>query len=244
MLTTRCRQPEVMDDPLLEMSEHTAALMGLQRIHALSGTLGRMWRPIKKLIDTQQLRQLRVLDVGCGDSLLLRQLYHRAAKRGCSLHVIGCDFSERALELSELACQRERVPIELHHIDVTKQPLPTTADVVINSLFLHHFEVGDVLRILELMSAAGNRLVLIEDLLRSRLGFVLCWGGVRLLTRSRVVHIDGPLSVRAAFTLPEIRDLLYRAGWTDAYAAACWPQRFLIHYQPQSAGVHRAPSIL
>ncbi|MEO8271245.1 MAG: hypothetical protein ABI557_16100, partial [Aureliella sp.] len=87
------------------------------------------------------------------------------------------------------------------------------------------------------MSSAARRLVLIEDLLRSRLGFVLCWAGVRLLTRSKVVHIDGPLSVRAAFTLREIKGLLNEAGWSDAQLSQRWPERFLIQYRPEQSAV-------
>ena len=194
-----------------------------------------MWRPIQKLIADERLSQLSIMDVGCGDSLLLRQLYHRALRQGCELHLIGCDFSARALELSSLACQSEHVPIELHQVDVTTQPLPTTADVVINSLFLHHFEPTDVVRILASMSAASQRLVIIEDLLRSRLGYALCWLGVRLLTRSKVVHIDGPLSVRAAFTLDEIGELLSQAAWSGARVVQRWPERFVIQYQSSQA---------
>ncbi len=194
-----------MDDPALDAHEHLAALHGLQRIHALSGTLGRLWRPLQQLIQANRLSQLSVMDVGCGDSLLLRQLYRKAQNHGCSLHLIGCDFSSRALELSRLACRREQLPIELYQVDVTQQTLPIAADVVINSLFLHHFDCSDVVRILDLMSNAARRLVLIEDLMRSRLGYALCWAGVRLLTRSKVVHVDGPLSVQAAFTVKQMR---------------------------------------
>ncbi|MCA9159847.1 MAG: methyltransferase domain-containing protein [Planctomycetales bacterium] len=221
-----------MDDPDLDANEHIAALGGLRRIHALSGTLGRFWRPLQQLIQPDQLRHLSVMDVGCGDSLLLRQLYRKSQQHDCTLHLIGCDFSARALELSRQACQREEVPIDLHQVDVTRQALPATADVVINSLFLHHFDSSDVVHILASMATAARRLVLIEDLLRSRLGYVLCWAGVRLLTRSRVVHFDGPLSVRAAFTMQEINGLLNQAHWTGAQLVRRWPERFLILYRP------------
>ena len=222
-----------MDDPALDADEHIAALRGLQRIHALSGTLGRLWQPLRQLIQADGLSHLSVMDVGCGDGVLLRQLFRKAQKHGCALHLIGCDFSPRALELCRQACQREQIPIELHQVDVTQQALPTTADVVINSLFLHHFNSADVVRILAAMSSAARRMVLIEDLLRSRLGYVLCWAGVRLLTRSTVVHIDGPLSVRAAFTIQEIKGLLDQAHWSGAQLSQRWPERFFIQYRPQ-----------
>ena len=45
---------------------------------------------------------------------------------------------------------------------------------------------------------------------------IVSWCGLRILTRSRICHIDGPLSVRAAFTLQEMQELATRAELTGA----------------------------
>lgn len=49
-----------------------------------------------------------------------------------------------------------------------------------------------------------------------------------VLSRSKVVHFDGPQSVRAAFTLPEIRSLATRAGLQDIELRTSWPCRFVL----------------
>ena len=54
--------------------------------------------------------------------------------------------------------------------------------------------------------------------------------GSRLLTRSPIVHVDGPLSVRAAFTVAEARQLAERAGLSGATIRRHWPQRFLLSW--------------
>lgn len=235
MLSQRQLQPEIMDDPSLDSQAHAAALRGLQRVHRLSGTVGRLWRPIERLITSQRLEQLTVMDVGCGDGWILRQLWQRAARRGCRLQLVGCDFSSRALELCGQACERSAIPISLHTVDVTQQPLPGPADVVINSFFLHHFTEAEVLSILRQMAASTRRLLVIEDLLRSRLGYALCWVGVHALTRCRVVHVDGLLSVRAAFSAAEIANLLQQSNLASARVDKRWPERILITWQPASS---------
>jgi len=68
-------------------------------------------------------------------------------------------------------------------------------------------------------------------LVRTRFGYALAWAGGRLLTRSPIVHTDGPLSVRAAFTLDEFGTLAERAGLRGATFRRHWPQRFLFAWR-------------
>jgi hypothetical protein len=88
----------------------------------------------------------------------------------------------------------------------------------------------DAERLLRNMAAAARRAVLVDDLLRSRTGYLLAWLGSRLFTTSPIVHTDGPLSVRAAFSVDEARALAERAGLTGAQFHRHWPQRFLLSW--------------
>lgn len=236
-LANRCVQPEIMDDPNLSEAEHLAALQGLARVHRLTGTAGRLWRPIERLFHEQNARQLSIMDVGCGDGLLLRKLARRATAKGLSLRLIGCDFSPRALDLCQREAAAENLAIELHQVDVTSASLPHAADVIINSLFLHHFSEPQVIAILQQFRAQARGLVVVEDLLRSRLGYGLCWLGVHLLTRSRVVHVDGLLSVRAAFSMSEMQPILQQAGMSSAKIYKHWPERFMFEWSPAAGGI-------
>ena len=220
-----------MDDPALDAGEHAAALRGLRRVHAISGTSGRMWRPIQRLLTTCRLSELSVMDVGCGDGSMLRQLWQLARRSGCKLHLHGCDFSQRALDMCTAACEQAGIPVSLYHVDVLRQPLPGPVDVVINSLFLHHFDNDQIVPLLRQMATRTRRLLLVEDLLRGRLSYTLVWLGVRLLTRCRVVHVDGPLSVKAAFTQQEMRRLLNQAELKTASLGKHWPERMFITWE-------------
>lgn len=242
MAFPRLVQPEIMDDPQLDARQHAAALRGLRRIHTWTGTVGRLWRPIEQLIVAQGLRELSVLDVGCGDGWILRQLHRRAARRGCQLRLIGCDFSPRAVEWCRRAGDSLGPPIEVHQVDVTRSGLPEVADVVISCFFLHHFRDPQVISIVANMAAAAGRLVVIEDLVRSRWGYALCCLGVQLFSRCRVVHEDGPLSVRAAFSPAELRALLAAAGLPTANVRRCWPERLVVSCAVAGPALGRVPA--
>ncbi len=236
-LELRQLEPEIMDDPSLGEVEHTRALSALARVHWLTGTTNRLWAKLLPLLKQQSRQEpLRVMDVGCGDGFVLRQLTMRARSAGYHLLPIGCDFSERALAMAVKGAEGDNLSLELHCVDVTRQVLPVVADVVFCSLFLHHFREQEVVEILKKFSTAARHLILVEDLLRSPLGYYVCWIGVHLLTRSRVVHVDGLLSVRAAFTMAEMGNILKQAGVRNGKLHKHWPERLFIEWKPDIQG--------
>jgi hypothetical protein len=112
-------------------------------------------------------------------------------------------------------------------------------DVAVTSLFVHHLDDDAAAATLRGLAAAAAIGGVVTDLLRSRRGLVLAHLATRLLTRSRVAQVDGPLSVRAARTLPEYRELMERAGLPAARVVATWPERVLITWQRPVDGAGR-----
>jgi 2-polyprenyl-3-methyl-5-hydroxy-6-metoxy-1,4-benzoquinol methylase len=109
---------------------------------------------------------------------------------------------------------------------------PLTADVVTNSLFLHHVhQPEDVIGLLRNLCQMAKHMVVISDLRRSRFGLVAAWTACRALTRSHIVHHDGPASVRAAWTLNELQDFAAQAGMTGARIHRCPPWRMLLVWE-------------
>ena len=73
--------------------------------------------------------------------------------------------------------------------------------------------------------------VRLEDLLRGTTGYVLARWGLRLLSDSEVAHVDGPRSVRAAFSLPEVRAIAAEAGLLRVVVRRSWPERFVLRWR-------------
>jgi hypothetical protein len=98
------------------------------------------------------------------------------------------------------------------------------------TLFLHHLSHDEGLHLLQKMRNAARRAVLIDDLRRTRRGYALAWLGCHLLTRSPIVRVDGPMSVQAAYTVAEARQLASEASFVGAAITTHWPQRFLLQW--------------
>ena len=115
-------------------------------------------------------------------------------------------------------------------MDALSDPIPEGYDVLTCSLFLHHLDEDEAVLLLGRMAAAANRLILVDDLARSRSGSWLAWLVCRALSRSRVVQYDGPASAAAAFTPAEALALASQAGLEGATIRRHWPSRFLLSW--------------
>ena len=228
---TRRVEPELMDDPNLDPKLLAQALAGLRRINALSMTARVLWRPIYGLA-RELSRPIRVLDLatGGGDSVL--GLSRLAERRRVAVEVDGCDVNLESVAYASRRARDEGVSARFFELDVASSPIPPGYDVIVSSLFMHHLDDRAAEDVLRAIRAAGPRLVIVSDLVRSAAGFLVAQGACRILTRSHVVHYDGPRSVAAAFTMPEFAALADRAGLGGHRIVWSWPFRFLFTWKP------------
>lgn len=223
-----------MDDPSLPKDQHDQALRGLTTIHRFSGLVNRFWhrlRPVLELSQSNAARCIKVADVGCGDGYLLRQLSRKATAAGFPhIQWIGYDFSAAACDLAKEKSADQNADLRFEQIDILAHAIPDKVNVIVNSLFLHHFQSHDVQTILRKFRDATTQAFIVEDLRRTMLGYGLAWSCGRLLTRSPIVHYDGVVSVEGAFSVLEIHDLLRVAGIHNVQIEKRWPERFVLTF--------------
>ena len=223
-----------MDAPDLDPERRVQALRALARVNRVSGVATRVLRDVMRLSRERGGRgrdePLRLLDVACGGGDVVVDVARRARSAGVPLEVHGCDVSPVALEHASRGAARWGLAANFFERDVLAEGLPGGYDLVCSSLFHHHLSHEEAVDLLMGMAAAGD-CMLVQDLLRGTVGYVLAWSGLRLLSRSEVAHVDGPLSVRAAFSLPEIRTMAAEAGLAGAVIRHGWPERFILRWR-------------
>jgi SAM-dependent methyltransferase len=174
------------------------------------------------------------LDVATGSGDIPLGLYQRAQQCGLKLAITGVDISPRAVEAARERAGLARLEIAFEVLDVLKNDLPTNFDVIVSSLFLHHLEDLQATRLLDQMHRAARRLGLVNDLVRSGSNLLLVHLATRLCTRSRLVHVDGPRSIRAAFTPQELSLLAAASGIENAVITRHWPCRMLLQWHKET----------
>jgi len=222
---------ELMDDPNLSHSDLRAALVGLGRLNRFSFAARPIWKEIERFAAIRQLRTVRVLDVACGGGDILCDLVRIARSNGLEIIAKGVDINPDSLKLAKLTAKAYNLQIDFDSVNALQQPLPSGSDIVISTLFLHHLSQSDCVELLKKMASASSEMIIVSDLVRSKVGQLLALLATQLLTRSKIVHIDGPRSVRAAWTQDETRQLARTAGLEGAQIRSIFPCRFLLKWE-------------
>lgn len=232
-LNQRTLEPEWIDDPGIESRLHVDALRGLERINRWSLSPDILWPFIEERARKLHSSPIKILDIATGAGDIPLQIWKKARRSGLHLQIEACDKSATAVKYAQGRAAALRADIRFFTLDVFRESLPENYQVTMSSLFLHHLNEEQALHLLQEMSRASSHAVLINDLIRNPTGLALSYLGTRLLTSSKVVHHDGPQSVRAAFTIDEVRDLAAKAGLEKFEIFRRWPCRFLFVWKRQ-----------
>lgn len=195
---------ELLDQPTLGYDETARSLGELDRVNRwLLGTLP-LRRTLLPLLPRGERPPL-VLDLGTGSGEVAAGLARTAARRGTPVRVVGLDR-----KLSHLTFGR-RAGIPQLRVVGDAQALPFRDGAFawsFSTLFFHHFDGAENRRVLVEMRRVARGGAAVIDLRRSRLLWLLVALLVPFLGAGRVTRADGRESVRRAWTLPEVAELV------------------------------------
>jgi SAM-dependent methyltransferase len=213
---------ERLDGDLDDARVLAANLRDLGRINRWLGGVGLSRRAIAVLAEDSRrgtpAEPLRVIDVGTGgadipEALLADGLTIAIGGRG--LRVTAVDHRPEILAAA-VALRPELTRLSgLTLLVADGRELPFEDgqfDIAHSSLVLHHLDPPEARTVLAEMRRVATVGVVVNDLARSRLGWIGAWLLLRLATRNDWTSHDGPLSVRRAYTLDEATALLSDAG--------------------------------
>ena len=227
----RSLSPELVDVQAWGPGEVALYLRDLARVNRYLGGASALLRPLTRLIEADfpdPSSPFTVLDVGTGGGDLPRALCAWARKRGRRLRVIGLD---RQKEILRWAQEGSRGFGEITFMGGDARCLPCSGrafDYVTASLLLHHFSWEEAAAILRNFTSSARLAVLINDLRRALIPYLVILLMTRLGTRSRLSRHDAPLSVLRAFTVEEMEGLARAAGLGAWRLERAFPYRLVL----------------
>jgi SAM-dependent methyltransferase len=215
-LSRRSAELELLDLGVLPPEELATNLDDLARINRLPGGAAASTDAVALLLDGAGGR---VLDVGTGRA----DIPLRLAARGWS--VVALDSDPEVLAIARRAAAADPA-VEMVAGDGRSLPFPDAAfDVAHCSLLIHHLDRGEAVALLREMRRVARRGVVVNDLRRGWGPLLATAVAVAVLGRCRATRHDGLLSVRRAYTVDELDDLLIEAGLQVRHRSAAWMPR-------------------
>jgi len=172
--------------------------------------------------------EVRVLDIASGSADIPLAVVRQARRAGINLTVVVSDISPQIVEAARRPAAKTP-SIVVEKVDALNLPYaPGSFDIVLCTLALHHFGPDEAVVLLQNMARVGRR-VLVFDLARSPLAYAGAVLLTRLLPMNAMTRHDAPVSVRRAYTVAEVRDLVTRAGLRREIVHPAFPFRLVVN---------------
>jgi ubiquinone/menaquinone biosynthesis C-methylase UbiE len=189
---------ELLDSDAGTPEEISASLADLRLINRNFGGAETTAAMVKQVARTTGSHRLSLLEVAAGSGDV--PLYARRKLADCAVDLRVTLLDRSALHVGNGG--RSVVG------DALALPFSNASfDLVSCGLFAHHLSPKDVVRFVNEGLRVSRRAVLINDLIRHPLHLAMVYAGWPLY-RSRLTRHDAPASVRQAYTIPEMQDML------------------------------------
>lgn len=200
-------------------------LSDLRRINRLLGGTRVVIDALSSYLNARDTKRVSLLDVGTGSADIPTAVARWCDSRGIEPLIAALDISERNLRIAR-ARLGIGAGIKLVRADSLSLPfVERSFDFVTASLFLHHFQDDDVVRLLADFSRVARRAVIINDLVRNLIPYYFARLTGPVLATSFLTRNDGPVSVLRGFTADEMKGLAERAGLRQVEVKRFFPYR-------------------
>jgi ubiquinone/menaquinone biosynthesis C-methylase UbiE len=190
--------PELLDTDDGTPQEVATSLQDLRRLNQWFGGIHTMASLLRRVIKERRLKELSWVDVAGGEGYVATQTQRTLARSGTPTQSVILDRAPTHLGKAHPAVCG----------DATALPLRDNSfDAVGCSLFLHHLEPEQIVRFAREGLRVARHAFLIHDLQRHPIHLALSYLGLPLY-RSRLTRHDAIASVRRAYTVEEIREML------------------------------------
>lgn len=231
----RATEIEIMDDLSMKGELLAQTLEEIELVNRFLGghqvAINGLKKTIPKIANTNK-QPLNIADLGCGGGDTLKAIADWAKKHEISLQLYGIDANAFTLKHAQKNTPASSYP-NIHYLQqniFSSNCSFDGYDIIICSLFLHHFNEAELLQFFQKCHTSKIKALLINDLQRHWLPYYLFKLLTYLLRATPMTKTDGLLSIRKGFTHQELNKIFQQSHvphytlkwkWAFRYQAIC-----------------------
>ncbi len=203
---------EIMDDFSIGGDLLRDTLDKLEKINRWLGGNKVTVKALQELLENYPKdKQLSIIDIGCGHGDILRDIANFGRKEGYKMKLIGVDANATAIEYAnELSLNYPEISFSSEDI-FSEEFQNRTYDVVVATLFLHHFKEEQLVAFLSKTLQKATLGIVVNDLHRHRLAYYL-FKLLSITIKNKMIIEDGLTSVLRGFKREELEGISNKIG--------------------------------
>ena len=203
----RSSEIEIMDDFTMEGILIRDTLDKIEIINRFLGGNTVTIKGLKNLIKNQSKNKtITIVDLGCGNGDILRDVAKFGRKNNYSFKLIGIDANLAAIEYAK-ELSKEYSELSFKTIDILSEEFKKESyDIVLCTLFLHHFKNEELISFLKTTIEKATIGVVVNDLHRHKLAYYL-FKLIGFFIKNKMVRQDGLISVLRAFKRKDLENI-------------------------------------
>jgi ubiquinone/menaquinone biosynthesis C-methylase UbiE len=233
-LSTRRREAEWMDEAGADPSTLRDSLRFIRRINALLRYTRATISHLERFARTWKSNEtIRLIDFATGSADVPLAILRWADRNNRRIEIVGIDLHPltshiaRQEAATEAASVRSDNRLTIMQADAMNAPFDDRSfDYALTSMFLHHLDENEVVRVLREMDRVARRGIIVADLVRRRRAYA--WISLFTLLSNEMVRHDARVSVAQAFARDEVLAMRDRAGIGYAEYHSHFGHRFVL----------------
>ncbi|MFD2562282.1 methyltransferase domain-containing protein [Aquimarina rubra] len=228
-LSYRSNEAELMDNPELDSADLNVALSDIARVNKwLGGNNITIEAVLNEINKKEVTKEWVIVDLGCGDGEMLRQLADVFRRKKVNTKLIGIDINPKCIEQAK-KLSSSYPEIEFYDKDIltlTKDDF--YSDIIVCTLTLHHFSDQEIKKVLTKSVELAESSVIINDIHRNKWSYYLFKLFSFFFIKGYIAKNDGLVSIKRGFKRKELLQFAkniqlenYQLQWKWAFRY-CW----------------------
>jgi 2-polyprenyl-3-methyl-5-hydroxy-6-metoxy-1,4-benzoquinol methylase len=196
----RSTEKELMDDLSLDETQIKAILKDITLANKWLGGNNITIKALDRLFKEYPKDKYTIIDIGCGDGSMLREVADHCAEKHIETQLIGLDLNEKSINIAKkLSSGYGNIQYLIQDV-LELESEKFHCDLLLCTLTLHHFSYEQIHIFINKFALLATIGIVVNDLDRNIISVALFKMFSRVFIKTYIAKHDGLVSIKSGFT--------------------------------------------